>query len=163
MLLQTALIICREAKTDDQLKEIMSGHPFPVHGFRNVTRPWDSPDQWRQQGSLPDSIYVEGGPGMRHENWLDRSLDAPTPFFLRTPPDDPINHPKWKAEEAWWRATVELVLVEIDNDCHCYRIYYGEIEDEFEPGEPERAWKELIIANYDYDSKVVAEFETAHA
>lgn len=170
MLLHTALIICREAKTDDQLKEIMSSQPWAphmIHGFRNATRPWDDADQWRQQCSysVPDSVYGEGGLGMssHDKTWLDSWFDEPTPIFLTKLPDDPINHPRWRVQEAWWRATVELVLVSLSNDCHCYRIYYGQIEDEHEPGEPEQAWKNLILANYDYDPEVVAEFETAPA
>jgi hypothetical protein len=164
MLLHTALVICREAKTDDQLKEIMSSQPWApqmIHGFRNVTRPWDDLNEWRQQCSysLPDSIYVEGGLGMSGDKtWLDCWFDEPTPIFLSRPSEDPINDPKWKALKVWWRATVELVLVWITTDCHCYRIYYGQIEDEYEPGEPEQAWEKLILANYNYDPEVVAEF-----
>src|SRR5262245_53858629 len=97
MLLHTALIICQEPKTDDQLKEIMSSHPWLIHGFRNVTQPWDRPDYWRQHGSIPDSIYAEGGLGMSRGNWLDRSFEEPNPIFLRSLPDDPINDPTWRA------------------------------------------------------------------
>jgi hypothetical protein len=179
MFLHTALIICREAQTEDQLKEIMATQPWAgacIHGFRNVTSHWEDLDQWRQRCSygsecLPDSIYIDGGFGPTHCTWLDCWFHDPDPLWLPKLPYSPVSDSQWEtrwkarsaAEDAWWQATVALVLVELSNDCHCYSIYYGQIEDEYEPGAPERAWKELILANCNYDPKVVAEFEATAA
>jgi hypothetical protein len=167
MLLNTALIICREKKTDDQLREIMTTQPWAgtIHGFYNATTRGDHLDEWQYQccfGHLPDSVYVEGGVGMARINWLDRSFDQPTPILLCGPlPDDPIKD--WaaqrKIEQAWWHATVNFVLKNIGECCRYYEIEYGSIEDEA-PNEVENAWKELILRNYNYDPEVVAEFET---
>jgi hypothetical protein len=152
MLLHTALIFCLEANTDDQLKQIMATQPWApsmIHGFRNDARAGLRLGEWRWRYSQPDSIYAEGGFGFVGAEWLDCEFHEPVPRLMLSPArDDLIDDPNWKlrktAEDAWWRAIVELVLTQIRDDCHCYRIYYGQIEDEFDPGEPERAWKELI-------------------
>jgi hypothetical protein len=69
VLLRISRIICREAKTDDQLKEIMKSHPSApnlIHGFYHSTDVDDTPNEWRSTfpdncWGHPDGLYLEGG------------------------------------------------------------------------------------------------------
>jgi hypothetical protein len=105
---------------------------------------------------------LRAGYGFRDETWLDSNFDVPNPHLLGEPPSDPINDPHWKLRELWWQTTIKLVLNWIDDDRHCHRLYYGEIEHEFEPEACKRNWRSILydIVN---DSESVAEIEVASA
>jgi hypothetical protein len=64
-------------------------------------------------------------------------------------------------QKALWKATVNLLLNDIPQDYCSHVVQYGEIEDEFDNAE--EAWKKTLLAHYDYDPKVIAEFESTAA
>ena len=164
MLLKTALIFCREPKTDDQLKAIMMNQPWDglVHGFHNVTSDHDAYDRQYEIGRGDiDSIYVEDGATYSSYNtdWADHEMHDPSPVFLSLPdgPDDPA----WKAIEdargGWWRATLRYIGMNIPNDYHRHRIYYGIIGDE-DDHELDGAWRDLILNLFGYHPNIIAQF-----
>jgi hypothetical protein len=64
-----------------------------------------------------------------------------------------------QARKAWWRATTELILHQIPSD---YRIYYGEIEDEYDldAAVAEAAWRRGLAADFNYAPNVMATIES---
>jgi hypothetical protein len=163
MHLHTAFVFCISRKTDDELEAIMATQPWApalTYGFRNTTPPYAlEPEGWGW--GTPESIYSENGFGFSHDKWLDKEFNEPSPNYRQLPEtiDDPRWQKRWDAQTAWWQATIKLVLSEISPETHCYRIWYGQIEDEFEPGQAEQSWKDAILERYNYDTKIIAEFE----
>jgi hypothetical protein len=163
MYLKTAFIFCKEPKTDVELKAIMATHPWAptmTYGFYKLrSSTWaDERNTWSCASSA-DSIYVDTGYGFGSEKWIAESFDEP--FLMFTERED------WgercRLQRAWWKAVTELLLNNLPESYHSHTIRYGELEDEFEPGAAEKAWKEMLLADYNYDPKIVAEFEPTAA
>ena len=165
MFLNTALIFCREPKTDDQLKAIMHKHPWAgnIYGFYNFTIPGLAVGGWKfvygDTSTPPDSVFIEEGVGVGRQ-WLDQEFDQP--FAAPRLPDN-LEDPCWQkymiAKEDWWIATIRLGTRWMPDDYHCYRVLYGQLEDEFHLDEAAKDWKDLILDWFDYEPKVVAMFE----
>jgi len=162
MFLKTALILCEEPKTDAELKTIMATHPWApalIHGFRRVRCVTWGDDHYRiSLYSPPDSIYLDIGCGITGEKWIAESFHKPFCCLKDFSIEEHL-----ELEENWWRASAALLLRGIPENYQSHVVYYGEIEDEFEPGVAEEAWKQAILENYDYDPKVIAEFESTAA
>jgi hypothetical protein len=165
MILETAPIFTRNWKTDDQLKGYLATHPWvgSIHGFHNATPPWLFHD-WRNfiHAYTGDSVFVDGGIGMRGNSWIDRCMEtmALDPGLICLACRD--KH-EFAAEEAWWRATVRLVVARIPDSFCFYRVYYGHVEDEAGPKEADEAWKRLLCEAYNYNPNIVALFEPTAA
>jgi hypothetical protein len=164
MFLKTALILCEGPKTDAELKAIMATHPWApalIHGFRSVHRVAWEDEYYVSRHSPPGSIYLDVGYSFVGEKWLVKNFHEPFHHLM----DLEWNAFKERHElkEDWWKATAALLLSGIPVNYHSHVVYYGEIEDEFEPGQAEEAWKQAILENYDYDPKVIAEFESTVA
>jgi hypothetical protein len=159
MFLKTAFIFSKEPKTDAALSAVMATHPWApamIHGLRTIRSNTKENEVWDRPP--PDSVYVDDGYGVSREKWLVENFHTPD-CFLRLGFDEQCR----RLEVCWWKATIDLLLHSIPPDYHVHVVFYGELEDEFEPGAADKAWKRAILEAYDYDPEIVAEFEPAAA
>jgi hypothetical protein len=163
MFLNTAYIFCAQPKTDDELRAIMeTRNGFPSYGFRKVDTFWD-PNEWkefREDRDVPADIYLDIGFDVVRSHWISKYTVFPA-VLLPMPAELLDFSVVLREDEEWWALTAKLVINRIPPSYLLYEFEYGEIEDEYEPGQAEEAWKDLILANYNYDPKIVAEFEAA--
>jgi hypothetical protein len=163
MLLHNAFIFCETPKTEDELREIMKSHPWAghgpetsmIHGFYLSPNYDDGPGAWKHSWySAPDSIYVDVGFAYSDSKWIDCWRCFPSPNCLGAKLDD------FDQQTRWWERTAHMIAQHIPDEYHWYRVYYGQIEDEFEPGEPEKAWQELARDNGIYEPLIAADNRT---
>jgi hypothetical protein len=103
MFLQTALIFCKEPKTDAALNAIMATHPWApalIYGHRVRRRSiWEEEMQWQ---SLPDSIYIDEGYSISDEKWIVENFHAPSCFLPSLELADLDK--QCQRQKVWWRA-----------------------------------------------------------
>jgi hypothetical protein len=162
MFIKTALILCEDRKTDDELKTIMATHPWApalMHGFyKSFGGTWE--EYADRGGGDPDAIWCGGGITAynrdRDDKWIVESFDTPH-LLCRPLSTDPLcayERRKGQLEDNWWMATVELIRHQVPAEYRVYVIYYGEIVDEFDNAE--EAWREGLLAIFNYAPKVAA-------
>jgi hypothetical protein len=168
--IKQALILCKDQKTDDELKAIMATHPWSgaiMHGFyKSLDEKWE-PDLEYWHGT-PDAIWVDGGiTGPVGVKWIVENYHVPNLFYCRPLPDDPFGpygRRKDELEQAWWKANVALIFHQIPDEYHAYRVYYGEIEDDYDhdgshgghAAVAEEAWRECLLHHFNYSPEVKA-------
>jgi hypothetical protein len=169
MQIKRALVFCKDQKTDAELKAIMAEHPWsgggPMHGFYKA-----SEEEWEPDGYLiprPDGVWVDEGVNAygTGEKWVVENFHAPGhPRSALRLESGRYWHLISTLEKEWWRVTTELILRQIPSSYHAYTIYYGEIEDEYDPwgdrggdaAVAEQAWHEGIGKRFDYAPEVMA-------
>jgi hypothetical protein len=167
MFIQRALILCKDEKTDDELKTIMATHPWApggmVHGFYKSSE--GTRAEYGDWGGY-DALWVEQGITLFDpaNNWVVESFHTPSPYCELGSIDDLFGADARRNDELkkqWWDATVALILHQIPDDYRAYSIFYGELEDEFDHAE--ETWRESLRAHFDYSPKVEAFFNKAAA
>jgi hypothetical protein len=160
MLIKKALICAKHPKTDGELKAIMATHPGRTYGFYKSRddekgRHQDSrlfyQDPHLYSGNRPDAIWFDEGLTWcdRDNKWIDKECHAPNLGCYG------FNFAPNLLEEAWWKASVALILNQLPDDYHLYSVIYGELEDET-PDNVEASWREDLLALFGHAPEVEA-------
>ena len=153
MYIKQALIVCKDQKTDDELKAIMATHhwaPAMIHGFYKLFgEVWE---EEKEIGHMADAIWIDGGLTYfdTKNKWVVENFHVPNIYREQEPAllFTPYERRKYDLEKEWWNATVALILHQIPRDYHACGVYYGELEDEFD--NVEEAWRESLLAYFNY-------------
>jgi hypothetical protein len=173
MFIKRALICAKDRKTDDELKAIMATHPWApvrVHGFyKEFDGTWAQCAARCVGGSTYDAIWCDAGVTcFGDERWTVDGFHTPGLVLWPSKPfseeGDDYGRRMDLLGKRWWSATVELIFHQIPDGYHVCRVYYGEIEDEYDydggrGGDvvvAEEAWRESLLAYFDYSPKVKA-------
>ncbi len=166
MFIRHALILCKDQKTDDELKTIMATHPWApgmVHGFYKSSE--GTRDEYGDWGGY-DALWVEQGITLfdAANKWIVKSFHTPNPYRELGSIDDLFGSEARREGELknqWWNARVELILHQIPDHYQGYGIYYGEIEDEFDNAE--QAWCKSLLEHFNYSPEIEAAIGNAAA
>jgi hypothetical protein len=168
--IKLALIVCKDPKTDDQLRDIMATHPgwVPRHGFY---RPGSSVETH----GTPAAIWIDRGITnyVPDAKWLVENFHVPRidDWDLPLEINDYLLY--WdrqcKLQKAWWKASLALVYYEIPSEYWRYHVYYGELEDDYDGSRggdaavAEEGWRRALLDHFDCAPEVKAALGIAEA
>jgi hypothetical protein len=161
MRIQRALILCKDQKTDDELKAIMATHPWApalIHGFyKSFGEIWD---ECYGAHSGFDAIWIDAGLTLfdPDRKWIVENFHSPGGALeLFQPSTDLLGEyerHKCRLQYEWWEAIVRLITHQIPANYWAYGVYYGEIEDDFDNAE--QAWRDSFLGHFDYSPEAQA-------